>query len=741
MPSIPSFRRGALGTLVAILLAAPPAATQDAFSAQDVLDVASVRLLDLSPDGRWAAVGESTLRDRLGTDSYRYGDPTYVSPSRTRLSVVDTRSGEATAVFEGPVIVEGVEWSPDGRRLALMEHRDGAWRALIWDRSTGALAPVRLPGGRLPAGNGPVGLAWSPDGETLYVPVRAPGWAASARAEFRRLTEGPVVVQSSEEGFLAWEALRRRGAVQSLWAVPVAGGEAREVLGDRILRDVAVLPDGRIRYDEDITETTSYERIFGTVETVKVLDPRTGGERTVIATTDSVRPTWSENGAYYAFTRDGAVMAASVDDTEPRTVAPAPATDSAGGGAWSLVSVAPGGRHVLARRDGDLYHLRVEGGDPLRVLDLPDPDDEDARAPDVRVVRWTGDASAVFLTRESRTEWQRALLRYDLGAGRVDVIATTDRLLESMTLSDDASTMVYASAPGNRPLDLWASSPTLGEPRRLTDANRGLDESALGRSELFSYMDVDGRTLYGVVYYPPDYEPGRRYPTVFNVYEEFFDDGFNGTNAFLASRGYVVVRPSVHLERGYPGEAWLKGVTAAANELIRRGIADPERLGVHGTSYGGYAVNLLVTQTDRFAAAVNISGKVDMISFYTDSPRLGVRNIHAPENSQDRIGATLWEQPQKYVAHSAIMAADRIDTPLLLITGQQDHNVPERTTMEMFYALRRLGKTVEWVSYVDGGHGMPTTDAAMVEDYHRRLAGWYDRWLKADGAAEVAGGR
>ena len=176
----------------------------------------------------------------------------------------------------------------------------------------------------------------------------------------------------------------------------------------------------------------------------------------------------------------------------------------------------------------------------------------------------------------------------------------------------------------------------------------------------------------------------------------------------------------------------MKGVTSAANKLIEMGVADPERLGVQGVSYGGYATNLLITQTNRFKAAINISGKVNMVSFYTDSPRLGVRNIHAPEKSQDRIGATLWQQPQKYIQQSAIMFADRIKTPLLLITGEQDHNVPARQAMEMYYALRRLGREVEWVSYTNGGHGMPTTTIEEVKDYHKRIITWYDDHLKGD---------
>ena len=233
------------------------------------------------------------------------------------------------------------------------------------------------------------------------------------------------------------------------------------------------------------------------------------------------------------------------------------------------------------------------------------------------------------------------------------------------------------------------------------------------------------------------YQSGAKHPTVFLIYERFFNDNFNGTINILTSNGYAVMQPSVNLETGHPGEAWVKGVSAAANKLIEMGVADADRLGVHGTSYGGYATNLLITQTNRFKAAINISGKVNMVGFYTDSPRLGVRNIHAPENSQDRIGATLWEQPQKYIAHSAVMFADRIETPLLLMSGEQDHNVPARQLMEIYYALRRLGKDVEWISYINGGHGMPRSTLGEVKDYHERILGWYDKHLKSEEEAKT----
>ncbi|MBK7598433.1 MAG: S9 family peptidase [Acidobacteria bacterium] len=356
--------------------------------------------------------------------------------------------------------------------------------------------------------------------------------------------------------------------------------------------------------------------------------------------------------------------------------------------------------------------------------------EEDKEAPRYQVLEWNGDD--IYLSYASRTKWERGLVKYNRTTRQMADLIKDSRIYSNLRLSKDGSTFIFSVAEGNRPSDLFAADSEFKNIRRLTDSNPQLKNRRLSRTELVSYLDVDGTRSYGVLYYPIDYEPGKKYPTVFNIYEQFFDDTFQGTINVLTANGYAVVQPSVNLEQGFPGEAWVKGVTAAANKLIEMGVADPERLGVQGTSYGGYATNLLITQTNRFKAAINISGKVNMVSFYTDSPRLGVRNIHAPEKSQDRIGATLWQQPQKYIAHSAIMFADRIKTPLLLMTGDQDHNVPARQAMEMYYALRRLGKEVAWVSYTNGGHGMPTTTVEEVRDYHKRILAWYDDHLKGD---------
>jgi dipeptidyl aminopeptidase/acylaminoacyl peptidase len=358
--------------------------------------------------------------------------------------------------------------------------------------------------------------------------------------------------------------------------------------------------------------------------------------------------------------------------------------------------------------------------------------DSNPEAPRVSLAAWTEDGSALYLTSASRRKWSRSVLRYDV-SGNVPPreLLSDDGVYSGIRPSKDGKTVVLSIATGNRPAELYVGDGELKNLRRISDANPQLRHVTFGPTRLIDYLDADGHRKYGVVYLPANYESSKTYPTVFSVYEDFFDDSFDPSADVLAGAGYVVVKPSVDFEIGHPGEAWVKGVTAAANKLIELGIADSAKLGVHGVSYGGYATNLLVTQTNRFKAAINISGKVDVVSFYTDSPRLGVRNVHAAEKSQDRIGATLWQQPQKYVEHSAIFFADRITTPLMLITGAQDSNVPADNTREMYYALRRLGKEVVWVNYMNGGHGGGNATVDDFLDMQRRMVEWYDAKLKS----------
>ena len=390
---------------------------------------------------------------------------------------------------------------------------------------------------------------------------------------------------------------------------------------------------------------------------------------------------------------------------------------------FSVERWSPSGDALLLTSQNAWHVLELEGGDLRTILELED--DEDAR-PRRQVLGWSDDGRRLHFSHSARDRWQRGLMRMDAATGAVDTLALDGSLYRSWNISDDGATVVYAMSDGDRPDEIWTAPGDLSAPRQLTDANPQLDGVALTRSELVEFLDVDGNTLYGILYYPVGYEPGRTYPLVAEIYEQFFDNGFNENMNLIAAQGWFGFRPSVRFEEGFPGEAWLKAVPNAINKIIERGLVDPERVGVYGQSYGGYATNLLITQTNRFAAAANVSGKVNIISFLGDSPKITTRNYAAAEVGQDRIGATLWEQPHKYIEHSAVMFADRIETPLLMLSGEGDWNVPATNQREMYYALRRLGKEVVWVHYTAGGHGAGrASTAADFSDHWQRMFAWF----------------
>ncbi len=733
----PVLVKSALAALLAQSIAIASLIAQSAASAPltaaDLLAVRSVAADDFSPDGRWLVVRVGVRNNGLGYVAAREGDPSYTRPSGARLLLLDTRTGDTTVVLPTPRTIGSIAWSTDGMRLAIAT-RDTVPTLLLWENATRRLRTVTPTGVRLAENSE---LRWTDDGRLIFA-VREKGWQTQVAARFDTLVRGPVTVQVASEPFLAWDALRRLGNRALVVALTTASGTLDTLLGPTQLAGYTVARTGRaLSWREDLNIKTNYDG--GPANESRFMARAVGQTpRVLLRSLRGVSLQVAETGEYYAYARDGAIYAASITDSVARRViGPAPRTpgDSARpAGAdstarareerFTLVRIAPAGDAVVVSSRVGLSLVELATGARRAISTVTDT----IAGPRVTVAAWTDDGRSLYLSYAARTSWDRAIIRVDRATGMADTLVRDGRLYGAPRLSADGSQMAITIGANGQPADLWLADAQFAQRRRVIASNPQLAGRAMPQTQLVRYLDADGRSQFGVLTLPPG--TAKSLPTVFSVYEDFFDDTFDATTMYLASNGYAVMKPSVTFETGYPGEAWLKGVTASANKLIEMGIADSAKLGVHGTSYGGYATNLLVTQTNRFKAAINISGKVDLISFYTDSPRLGVRNVNAAEKTQDRIGATMWEQPQKYVAHSAIMFADRIRTPLLLMTGGEDHNVPALNTREMYFALRRLGRTVEWVNYANGGHGIPMTNAAEFTDWHTRLLGWYDRYLK-----------
>ena len=748
-------RRAASLLTVALLAHTSTGAQSVRFTAEEMLKVVTASVQDLSEDGRLVAVTERRTYDNAETDNYRYGDPTYLAPLAVRLVVIDTRTGERRLPLgDGLANVRQAAFSRDGKRLAILlavppssPAEPPAISLLVWSPSGGTASPVAVKSSNEIVASST--LEWTPDGSRVIVSMRTPAREREAAQRFAALTRGPVIVHSSKEPFLEWDEMNRLNRWRNVVEIDVATGAVTDRVGERKITNYRFARDGASWVlQEDATEKTDYETIGGTENRLLAWSAGQAEPKMLLAPKDlkGLTPRWSDDLKWMAYTKQGEVFVREVAGGDPRSLTPKPKStkpeekagppvltpdekkETESAESFSVDSFSRDSTRLLITSKKGWYIVNVADGARKQVLTL-DPDEE--KNPRIAVIDWTPDGTGIYATHGARDKWERGVVRIDIATGQMTTLIRNTQLYNGIRLSRDGSTFVFSGSDGDRPAELQVADAAWRNVRTLTKLNPWLDGRPLPKSELVKYRDVDGKQLYGVLRYPINYVPGQKYPTVFEIYETFFENGFNARAAFLTSHGYAVFHPSVNLVIGRPGEAWVKGVTTAANELIDRGIADPDRLGVHGTSYGGYATVLLLTQTDRFKAAINVSGKVDMVSFYTDSPRLGVRNTHAPEKSQDRIGGTLWEYPERYLEHSAVLRADRIKTPLLNITGDQDPNVPASQSREIYYALRRLGREVEWVRYVNGAHRPPNSVAEAI-DFETRILSWYDKYLKSE---------
>ena len=695
------------------------------------LDVMSGSIADVTSDGRWLAVTVQSRRDRTDVDHMRFGDPTYVSPASTRVLLIETTSGDQEWLFGDPVQVRGLTWSPDDTQLGYFLMVGGQYQLRMYNIESGNTRSVSLGTTKEISSNSP--LIWAPDGSSVLLSLRPEAWAEEARQAFAVMTSGPVVVQDSRNDFLAWDRVRNLASRQVAALVSVSSGSVEEILPEADVQGLRFGESGDfVTYTAVKPQKTAYERNEGTeYEILKLVLDGSAPESIVASSERRTNPNWNKAGDAFVYSEEGNVFLRKLEEDSTTNLTEqhrgSVSEDDSTKMSFSPMRWSPDDQNILMSSQMGWHILSPDDGGLELVLPLEE--DEESR-PSRSVQSWSEDGRYIYFTYSASAEWQRGLKRLDLQSGVIETMMLDENLYRSFNFSDDGGTVIYRMSDGNRPDEIWAASENFSERKQLTDLNSQLADLPLSKTELIEYLDIDGNTLYGILYYPVGYEPGRKYPLVAEIYEQFFDNGYNENMNLITAQGWFGFRPSVRFEEGFPGEAWLKAVPSAINKLVDRGIVDNDKIGVYGQSYGGYAVNLLITQTDRFAAAANVSGKVNMISFLGDSPRITTRNYRAAEIGQDRIGATLWEQPQKYIEHSAIMFADRINTPLLMLSGEGDWNVPATNQREMYYALRRLGKEVVWVNYMSGGHGAGRASSAEdFVDHWERMFDWFREYF------------
>jgi dienelactone hydrolase len=287
--------------------------------------------------------------------------------------------------------------------------------------------------------------------------------------------------------------------------------------------------------------------------------------------------------------------------------------------------------------------------------------------------------------------------------------------------------------------DLWVSDLTFANARRVTDANPQQAEYRWATVELMEWTSAEGMPLQGLLYKPDDFNSSRKYPLLVNFYDRDSDNRYTHfapvphrsvvRPIFYASRGYVVFMPDVVYETGWPGESALNAVVSGVTHLVDRGFIDEANIGVQGHSWGGYQIAYMVTRTDMFKAAAAGAPVANMTSAYGGIRwETGLSRMFQYERTQSRIGASLWEAPMRYIDNSPLFRVDEVNTPVLIMHNDGDGHVPWYQGIELFVALRRLGKPAWLVNY-NGERHWPLAFAER-RDWNIRMQQFFDHYLK-----------
>ena len=367
-------------------------------------------------------------------------------------------------------------------------------------------------------------------------------------------------------------------------------------------------------------------------------------------------------------------------------------------------------------------------------------------------VLWAPDSQAVYVTMNEGTfatgarMFEMPVVKVTLADGNAERLGEDRASMQySISLSRDGKTIASREVGARDMGDVVVMDVASKRTRTLTTVNPELKQLALGDLKPISWKSFDGMEIWGLLLTPPGYDGKSRIPLLvychggpiggvtLGLFPQFMHvpgqiDPYP-TEAF-ASAGFAVLFPMPRGGSGY-GEAghrmiindWggpdYKDIMAGVDHLIARGIADGNRLGVMGASYGGYMTNWIVTQTPRFKAATAGASIADLTDLYylTDGGDLMAEYYKLP-----------WQNPEGYARSSPLTLVEKLTTPILISHGDRDPRVPLATAQKFFRALQAHGKIAEMDIYPRGGHVFyePQQERAVMQ----RNFDWMLRHIK-----------
>jgi dipeptidyl aminopeptidase/acylaminoacyl peptidase len=260
---------------------------------------------------------------------------------------------------------------------------------------------------------------------------------------------------------------------------------------------------------------------------------------------------------------------------------------------------------------------------------------------------------------------------------------------------------------------------------------------------LIEYKGVGGKRLQGALFLPANYEPGKKYPTVVYIYEKLSQglhrytppSNFGFNTSIYTSNGYAVLTPDITYRLNDPGVSAVECILPALDAAIGTGIVDGDKVALHGHSWGGYQTAFLITQTNRFKAAIAGAPLTDLVSMYSGVYwNVGMANQPIFESSQGRFTGGYWDLQDAYIRNSPVYFAKNVKTPLLLLHNDKDGAVDFTQGVEYYNTLRRLQKPVVMLQYKGENHGLSKPENR--KDYAVRMREFLDHHLMGKAAPD-----
>ncbi len=323
--------------------------------------------------------------------------------------------------------------------------------------------------------------------------------------------------------------------------------------------------------------------------------------------------------------------------------------------------------------------------------------------------------------------------------GNMNRLIMDDCSFSNPTKPNDASMFMFTKGTYQMSREIHTSDMRFNNMNRISITNPQQEEFIWGTVELVEWTSLHNEPLQGLLYKPENLDPTKKYPMIVYFYERSSDGLHNYSSpapsastlnrTYAVSNGYIVFVPDIPYREGYPGESCYNAVVSGTYAMLERyDYIDNERLGLDGQSWGGYQIAWLITQTDLYAAAFAGAPVSNMISAYGGIRwGTGMSRMFQYEDTQSRIGGSLWDRPIHYIENSPLFFVPKINTPLLMMHNDDDGAVPWYQGIEMFVAMRRLDKPVWMLNYNDEAHNLRRRPARM--DLSIRKMQFFDHYL------------